>query len=771
MNNHIIVSHNDQESDRSSFSYTPSFKDFIDEDSEGNSELFFIRCSEKLSLTEAASPSNQNAFRNEYKRMSLRRNRGVLSKISKKNQQNNSVKVKKVENYSHADGSLLKEFTIVMEKNKNTKLKLRKSKTINANYENMFETLFNASIVLIDKKLFIKNVSESSVFKSLQGDNYFIKFIDKEIISPENINSMLKRIQNKFAFTLTVCGENVNDLEHLGSEQISISKSSDIISNRSKLFLMDTSSSNEIIFSLIVITKNEQETSDSEDFTTMFSYPPKERNFLHKLKGSFLTIQMIMKSSFSSPNVTVINFHDTKYFITTTVKDETQFIILSFNANYVNRFDVAHHTTNILKYLDYVFPDALNLRSFEELLTICDLIQVYLSKQKSDIDFENLFSCSNYVPLPKEIVLRMNDSLSELEAMDYRNWNETLIELFGKFNIIGSCMFYKTFQICSHFNKIDMENIELFIKFSCIKLIYTHCNVREIAIWKRVYPKDYQSFNGNNDARENKVFLLILAHGNLMMSVLLEENSFNSNPETAMQNSNYLIYFLEEMDDILDHMNFVGIENLTKIWINSLKRPLCENFLEQDDGASCVSDYFKTIREEDDDTEFDYGSQKSSSGFDITEFSDAIYKDFSDIFPQTLTFGTDNCLINFIQLDESKGILITPMNEQDQLKTNDRMLNIFRSGCIKIHKLLQNTSKFNIMFSRETNKFSHKSTSMMPIKEHGLMIQEKTSNGNFIDLWIIGRLFGSREVFVCFNGKTPQNMIEMAFRISINCIG
>jgi hypothetical protein len=545
-----------------------------------------------------------------------------------------------------------------------------------------------------------------------------------------------------------------------------------MIENKDKLFHLDTET-HELIFSLNVIVKNEQITEDSDDFITVFSYPPKDNNFLHKQKGTFLTLASIMKTSFDLyPAVTSIQVHNSTFYVTYTIRNgDNEFIFLGFNSNYAKLFDAKHYTNNFVKFLDFIFPNYIITSEFEQLTSLCEMMKIQLLKKSSDIiNFEQMFSCSNYVPLPKEIVLRINDALSELEAMDYRNWNEDLMELFGKFNIIGSCLFFKTSLICSHFNEADMENVEMFLRQFAINLLYESCYVRELAIWQRIYPKDYQSFNFDNDSSKNKLFLLAAARGNLMMCVILEENGYNLNPDVETQSSNYLIYFLEEMEDVMDHLKMVGIENLTKIWINSAKRPVCKNpFLDGDNQEDLH--HLKNIREESDDDsdkgdyESQFDSQKSSSGFDN---EDTFYKDFNDIIPQTLTFGPENVLYHFTQLDFSEGVILTSINDSSCKEPNDILVDTFRRGCLKIHTMLQKTVKFNQMLLSKENKVSSKTA--MLVKEQGMLIDLKLGKQK-LSFMIVGRLFGNKELYVCYDSKIPQNLVEIAFRLGLNCIG
>lgn len=163
-------------------------------------------------------------------------------------------------------------------------------------------------------------------------------------------------------------------------------------------------------------------------------------------------------------------------------------------------------------------------------------------------------------------------------------------------------------------------------------------------------------------------------------------------------------------------------------------------------------------------------SHKSSSGFDLTDLSDNIYKDFQDIVPQALTFGPENLLYHYVQLDAGDGIILSSLNDQLNVK-NDILLDVFRRSCIKIHSQLQNSLKFRQILSKESKVTN--SRSLVAIKEHGVLVKLKLNHGGLLEVWIIGRLFASpqREIYVLVESSIPQNMIEIAFRICLNCVG
>ena len=74
---------------------------------------------------------------------------------------------------------------------------------------------------------------------------------------------------------------------------------------------------------------------------------------------------------------------------------------------------------------------------------------------------------------------------------------------------------------------------------------------------------------------------------------------------------------------------------------------------------------------------------------------------------------------------------------------------------------------FRYLLALETSKpNSHRS--LVAIKEHGILITVDSK-----EFWVIGRLFSipSKELYVCHRADVPQNLVELAFRLSLNSAG
>lgn len=108
-----------------------------------------------------------------------------------------------------------------------------------------------------------------------------------------------------------------------------------------------------------------------------------------------------------------------------------------------------------------------------------------------------LFECqlneySHFVPLPKEAQLRIDDALCEMEAMDYREWNDQPLKSHREFYIIGSALFYKRYLLASHLPPADLQDIEMYMRVHGLFELLERVSVRDLLIWQEVYPKSVE---------------------------------------------------------------------------------------------------------------------------------------------------------------------------------------------------------------------------------------------------------------------------------------
>lgn len=170
----------EQESDSSSFSYSPDFKNFIDEqEKEKGSKLFYLRVN-PVSEQTIHQTNGDKLFRNEYRRMSLRRDKGILSKFTENKKTFYKWKILDKYRYEYADG-ITKELRIGLL----SKTKKISKKNVQKNGLQLFEYMFHASLIIgpDNRKLLLLKINSGSIFERELSVGDCIRSIDGEIIS------------------------------------------------------------------------------------------------------------------------------------------------------------------------------------------------------------------------------------------------------------------------------------------------------------------------------------------------------------------------------------------------------------------------------------------------------------------------------------------------------------------------------------------------------------------------------------------------------------
>lgn len=115
------------------------------------------------------------------------------------------------------------------------------------------------------------------------------------------------------------------------------------------------------------------------------------------------------------------------------------------------------------------------------------------------IKFEETLIESHYIPLPKEIQLRIDDALGEMEAMDFREWNDEPLKSHREFYILGSALFYRKYLLASHLPPNDLLDVETFLRTNGIYLLLDNKSVRDMVVWREIFPKSVERGLVQND--------------------------------------------------------------------------------------------------------------------------------------------------------------------------------------------------------------------------------------------------------------------------------
>uniref|UniRef100_A0A1B6LS24 Protein inturned n=1 Tax=Graphocephala atropunctata TaxID=36148 RepID=A0A1B6LS24_9HEMI len=164
--------------------------------------------------------------------------------------------------------------------------------------------------------------------------------------------------------------------------------------------------------------------------------------------------------------------------------------------------------------------------------------------------------------------------------------------------------------------------------------------------------------------------------------------------------------------------------------------------------------------------------------FDLSDLGKNLLSDIEYSLPMRLTAGDQNTLFYYVHLDCTDGVLLcSPTNSSSgRLKL---VLDNFRMMAPMIHDLLQNTVRFKKLKVQEVSECLINKT-LIANKEHAMLFEcppvknESSKKATPLTYWVVGRLFfmpQPREVYICYQDLSPQNLVEIAFRLALSASG
>ncbi|XP_030385907.1 protein inturned [Scaptodrosophila lebanonensis] len=572
-------------------------------------------------------------------------------------------------------------------------------------------------------------------------------------------------------------------------------------------------------------------------------------NFLYKARGSFLTINAVLSDELQTkPRWTRLLVDSVAYNVN--YRALNGFLVLfAFTARDQTAAECALRSDELIGYMRFAFPGLCldnfananettsGLRAF--LKHFCNIQRVrLLARPRAGVQFEELLWESRLLALPKEAQLRIFDALSEMEAMDYRNWNDEPLTTHREFFIYGCVLYYDSYLLASQLPVEVRANVERFLRCRGIFDFIGAQNVRELYVWEEIALAN----------ATGRYFLTICTRSHLILAVILKIfDAPDMAPNATIPPS---LFYIEEIQETLDHLIQCGIESLAMFWSISNKRPevldkvestadtgadekesKLETFLKQKLTVSSPSSHASVLNDdevqlcsslggssihsltpsEDDSSrkrltpnhaeDSDSGSDWENFaeqhplhyGLDVesqSQMTESLWKEINNVVPVKISAGWKNAVYYYVYVDTANGSLFCP------LKANSELFPFvceMRKACHIIHAVLERSKKFRQpvevtkappvggagpgVSSSSGTSVSNKDISV--VKEHGITMEvkgtakEQGGKPYSVRFVVIGRLFNSpaKEVYVCHRPEVPQNMVEMAFRLSFFPLG
>uniref|UniRef100_A0A1A9ZU29 Protein inturned n=1 Tax=Glossina pallidipes TaxID=7398 RepID=A0A1A9ZU29_GLOPL len=593
-----------------------------------------------------------------------------------------------------------------------------------------------------------------------------------------------------------------------------------------------------LMFALLILPPECYQNEEHKN--SLFYYPEDiNKNFLYKARGSFLTLHTVLSEELKTkPSASKLTFDNSQYYAC--YRNINGFLVLfSFPCAFVNLSESNLRADELINYMHFALPH-IGLDSFKNsyfrncLINFCNIqrVRLLLSYKKHSSSFEEILRESRYLPLPKEAQLRIFDALSEMESMDYRNWNDEPLHTHREFFIYGSVLYFNHFILISQMPLEMRLHTEVSLRCRGIFDFVSRNNVKELYIWEEI---ELNNLTG-------RYFLTVCGRNHLILAVILKmfeapdvENGCKISPS---------LFYIEEIQETLDHLIRSGIESLAMFWSVSNKRPEILEGLLSTEGHDSLETYAtkkfdmylkhklaspsssskelatntsaqtQRIISYDEDTllcsslggssvhsltlsEEELSKKRlvsnpigdeSDSGSDWENFSDrnplhytgfesdtqsqvteSLWKEISNVVPTKVSAGWKNSIYYYLYIDHSNSTVFCPLKSSAE---SFPYVQEMRQAFHFIHNILQKTK----CLRRDANKVHSQDITL--IRECGMTVQVQdkfTPNNDLMKarFVVVGRFFQSSqtEIYICHRPEIPQNMVELAFRLSFYSFG
>ncbi|KAK3100306.1 hypothetical protein FSP39_017945 [Pinctada imbricata] len=401
--------------------------------------------------------------------------------------------------------------------------------------------------------------------------------------------------------------------------------------------------------------------------------------------------------------------------------------------------------------------------------------------------------------------LLCDEILSEFEAADFDDYlEESRLHERRSYNILGSCLFYKDYLLCSHLQADELRDVHLFIKHHCLLHLVCRQTVEELVIWREVYPKGrgQESSPPGYPQPRGRCYLLIVGRKHLLLSTLLEVGGCSKSSGTVSgpdpfyvgQAKATLLQFESDDTNIrescenrlnseLHGPSLVSADsiltgNKTKkddlIHLTPLKPQGSPRIRQIEDteaelishgrGSTAGSDTSTPVMRRQ-GSKMSYGSNDSSgsansnkgkqvskvgSTFDINSLHHASITEDRIIHNIKVTSGSDNVLFHYISFDTVEGVYLGPTPQElaaSQGAVQYQVLQNFYKACLHIRKVFQGKlASKNPNSIDDPSRFGH-NWCFDTTQEHGVLFRhtplaphDSKKAPPTLHYWVVGRI-------------------------------
>ncbi|CAH1108747.1 unnamed protein product [Psylliodes chrysocephalus] len=335
----------------------------------------------------------------------------------------------------------------------------------------------------------------------------------------------------------------------------------------------------------------------------IYCFPkPFQKNTLVTSRGMFITINhLLFDLTKSRPKVSTIKCNGQRANVVFTNIDKKLFLLM-LPENKITQKEILLLNNEIIRLLKFSYEhldkcftsekylqqvDNLFFKLFARTLSngLWSTTEQFGAMDNSDAknnspQFEHAMPVAPSLCLPYEAQVQIDDALSELEASDYRDWNEEPLDCQRLFTVLGSALFHAGYLLATHFIQDDLVDVYCFCKQQGLFHLSKTEPVKSLVLWKEVFPSSCNvSQNTTIKIPDGKRYLLVVESGKDILAVIMEAAGCTEPPE---ENLGPDAFYVEEAQATLAHIQELGLSELSERILSlephpQIVRPLSRN--------------------------------------------------------------------------------------------------------------------------------------------------------------------------------------------------
>ncbi|KAL8587666.1 hypothetical protein ACOMHN_045355 [Nucella lapillus] len=248
---------------------------------------------------------------------------------------------------------------------------------------------------------------------------------------------------------------------------------------------------------------SEGEVGDRSD--VVYQFPPGE-GVLSSIRGAFFTLDHLLSDGSADSDVRILQSSELL-----TVSNSILRLLRLLFESLEEAFSSEKHHGSLDDFLTFTFA-SLRHGFREEHSRWRSPLQGYM----------------DYLPLPEDVAVSLGNTLTEFESADFADMSDSFYDCRRSFTVLGSMAFYKGRVTCSHLSAKDAADVGVYLKHSGLLDLSTCHTLHQVLVWREIFPTrlchEIASLNNVFGYSEPHArwFIMVVGANNTLLACVLE---------------------------------------------------------------------------------------------------------------------------------------------------------------------------------------------------------------------------------------------------------